>query len=94
MSIIPEIIWAKPDETLAYDACLVSAGAVCRERYFHVVFRDSVAELSLPISALEMFTLVVSIKLWVSDLLNQSIWKFNSQNSMNFVMNMTVYLCL
>ncbi len=64
VSLIPPLHWSEPDAVLASDACLTGAGAVCGEWYFHAQFPDSILRLSLHISALELLTLVVAIKVF------------------------------
>ena len=46
------------------DACLQGAGAFCEGFFFHTTFPDFISKLDLHISALELLSIIVSVKLW------------------------------
>lgn len=64
VSVIMSEEWSVPDAFLASDACLSGAGGVCCNQVFHAIFSASILALNLHISALEMLTVVVCLKLW------------------------------
>ena len=56
--------WSKPDESLASDSCLVGCGAFFNGRFFHTQFPEFVKKQNLHINALELLTVVVTLKVW------------------------------
>ena len=56
--------WSAPDKVVASDSCLVGCGGVSGKEFFHSSFPAFVQELKLHISALELLSLVVCVKLW------------------------------
>ena len=75
VSIIPDVLWAKPDSVLATDACLEGAGGVnlVRREFFHFVFPDWVLAQQHHINVLELVVLTVAVKLWGEDLLGMKV---------------------
>ena len=49
---------------VASDCCLTGCGGFSAGRYFHTKFPRSIQQLGLHISALELLSLVVCVKLW------------------------------
>lgn len=74
--------WSNPDEYLACDACLQGCGAWLEGKYFHCKFPDFTHRLNLHINALELLTVVVSVKLWGTFLRNKKI-VINCDNSVS-----------
>lgn len=68
ITMIPEILWSKPDLVLSTDACLVGCGGICKNEYFQAAYPPFIKEMNLSINALEMLTVTVSIKLWADRL--------------------------
>ena len=56
--------WSIPDEILASDSCLVGCGAFLNGRFFHTQFPEFVKKQTLHINALELLTVVVTLKVW------------------------------
>jgi hypothetical protein len=56
--------WSSPDMVVASDSCLVGCGGFCQGKYFHACFPEFVQSMGLHISALELLSIVVCIKLW------------------------------
>ena len=52
------------DEQLASDASLVGGGAVCQNEFFHFKFNDNILKKTSNIAQLELFTILVSLRLW------------------------------
>ena len=69
VSIIKEEgTWLPEDSFLFTDACLSVFGAVCREEYIRGEWPDEIKQLDLHISGLELFTIVMAVKVWGKDL--------------------------
>lgn len=66
VSIMLEEWWRKPDSVIATDACLTGGGGTLElsKEYFHVSLPEWVREEAGHINALEMWVLVVALKLW------------------------------
>ena len=58
--------WLDPDIILATDASLVGYGAFAQGKFCHGSFPQDIQALHLHINALELLTIVVSVKLWGS----------------------------
>jgi len=56
--------WSLPDSIISTDACLTGGGGWIQGRFFSSVFPVEVLDLELHINALELLTLLVSLKLW------------------------------
>ena len=56
--------WSAPDEFLASDACLTGCGSWCAPEFYHSTFPGAISSQQLHINALELLTIVVSLKLW------------------------------
>lgn len=65
-SIMLEVWWRAPDAVLATDASLLGGGGVQMQRmeFFHVSFPEWVKQQARHINALELWTLVVALKVW------------------------------
>ena len=64
VSVISGQPWSAPDELLSCDACLQGCGAWSQGEYFHRAFPTAIQKQGLHINALELLTLVVSVRLW------------------------------
>ena len=73
MSFINSTDWSSPDEYVASDACLSGCGGVCGSEGFHSEVPDFILRQSLHISALELLSIVVCLKLWCNCLSNRRI---------------------
>jgi len=69
--------WSEPDSVISTDACLTGGGGWMHGKYFSSVFPEEVLKLDLHINALELLTLLVSLKLWCPDLSGKRIQVFN-----------------
>ena len=70
MSIIPHLVWAKPDSVIATDACLQGAGGISwiQGEYFHCRFPEAWSKQECSINLLELVTVVIGVKLWAASL--------------------------
>ena len=64
VSLIPEARWSEPDTVFATDACLTGCGGVCGDEYFQSEFPAAISQSALHISALEMLTVILAVKVW------------------------------
>ena len=64
VSMMPWEDWSSPDGVAACDACLVGCGAWYQGKFFHSPFPHHISTQSLHINALELLTIMVTIKLW------------------------------
>lgn len=66
------LIWPQqflvPDQLVASDASLRSAGAVCGTEYYHVDFPDWLLQSSISIADLELVAVILCFKRWTSQL--------------------------
>ena len=67
------------DQDLASDACLAAGGAVCNKEYFHFKFPDEILQETHHISQLELFTIVVMLKMW-ADQFKGKVVRLSSDN--------------
>ena len=58
------MLWSKPDEIFASDACLKGAGACTSAQFFHVAFPAFILAQDLHINALELLGVLVAIRIW------------------------------
>lgn len=56
--------WCKPDEICSSDACLNGCGGFWLGRYFHATFPKHFCKKKYSITILEMFAVIVCLKLW------------------------------
>ena len=56
--------WSEPDAICSSDACLRSCGGFSDGRYFHTCFPESFLANKYNICILEMFAVIVCLKLW------------------------------
>lgn len=73
VSLIQNATWSLPDQVLSSDACLQACGAYFDGQYHHTIFPPDITAQGLDINCLELLALVVSVKLWASDLQRQRI---------------------
>lgn len=64
VAMMPLADWSAPDAEFASDACLSGAGGCFGDRFFHKVFPPCIAVQDLHITALELLTVMVCLKLW------------------------------
>lgn len=87
MSRIPQNTWSDPETVISCDATLVGCGGWHYSgQYFREVFPVEIQKLNLHISALELLTLVVTVKLWVHTFKNKRIQVFSD--------NMATVICV
>ena len=55
---------SQPDQFAASDACLTSCGGFSEGIFFHSKFPDFILKQKLHINALELLTVMVTVKLW------------------------------
>ena len=56
--------WSQPDAICSSDACLRSCGGYSEGKYFHTCFPESFLDNKYNICILEMFAVIVCLKLW------------------------------
>lgn len=64
VSMMPWQEWSEPDEVVSSDACPSGCGAWVDDEFFSRPFPSHILALNLHINALELLTVVVSIKVW------------------------------
>jgi hypothetical protein len=73
VTIIPDVIWSDPDALLSTDACLTSMGGHCGKEYFSCDFPSDILAAGHDINILELYTVMVAVKVWSSKLTNRRI---------------------
>ena len=68
VSMISTAQWSSPGAMFPTDACLTGCGGLCGDQYVHAVFPSYVVQQTLDINCLELFTIIVALKLWGSRL--------------------------
>lgn len=58
--------WSSPDEIFSSDSCLSGCGGFWKGAYFHSVFPEEIMQNNWHISALEMLSIIVCLRLWGS----------------------------
>lgn len=79
--------WSEPDEIFSSDACLSACGGFWCGNYFHVKFPSSLASKSYHINILEMFSVIICLKLWGSFYKGKRIQVFCDNSSVCTVIN-------
>jgi len=87
VSMMLEEQWSEPDSVISTDACLTGGGGWMLGRYFSSVFPKDVLKLDLHINALELLTLLVSLKLWCPSLAGKRIQVFCDNEATVTVIN-------
>ena len=64
VSMMPLVNWSAPDAVLSCDGCFEGCGGWFDGKFFHASFPPEVRDLELHVNALELLTLMVSLKLW------------------------------
>ena len=64
VSMIPFAEWGEPDVEVASDSCLVGCGVFSAGQFFHATFPDFIQSARLHISALELLSVMICVKLW------------------------------
>ena len=72
--------WSQPDQFAASDACLTSCGGFSEGKFFHAKFPDFILNQNLHINALELLTVMVTVKMWCQNRKGKKIVK-NCDNS-------------
>ena len=80
VSVIPSNVTIANPNLFACDACLSGCGAVCFGEYFKRSFPPAILALTLHNNALELLTVVVTVKLWATRLqgLNVELYSDNT----------------
>jgi len=73
VSLMLEDDWSSPDGVISTDACLTGGGGWIDGSYFRAEFPKAVLDLDLHINALELLTLMVSLRLWCPRLVGRKI---------------------
>ena len=56
--------WSAPDAIFSSDSCLTGCGGFWNGNYFHVKFPSEITEKNLHITALEIMSIIICLKLW------------------------------
>ena len=56
--------WSSPDAVLASHACSTGYGAYGLRLFFHIQFSKFITTMKLDINALELLTVMVTLKVW------------------------------
>ena len=59
--------WCQPDEVCSSDSCLQGCGGFWLGKYFHTSFPKNFQEKQFHITILEMFAVIICLKLWGSN---------------------------
>ena len=59
--------WCLPDEICSRDSCLQGCGCFWLGKYFHTSFPKNFLEKQFHITILEMFAVIICLKLWGSN---------------------------
>ena len=78
-AIISTQLWSQPDAVFATDACLSGAGGVGGQYYFHVPFPPQFGDWH--ISALELLSILIAVKLWSHRWEGQKIQVFSDNSA-------------
>ncbi len=68
VTILPNLKWCRPDDSLATDACLTGCGGLLNGRYFHRQFPAHIQKAALDINCLELLSVLAAVKLWAREL--------------------------
>ena len=68
ISLIDYGEWSEADSVFSSDSCLTGCGGICGNKFFHSSFPEFIIGNKLSITCLEMLTVVVSLKMWCSEL--------------------------
>ena len=79
--------WCLPDEICSSDSCLYGCGGFWLGKYFHVSFPTKFKEMNFHKTILEMFTVVICLKLWGSNFKGKKIQMFCDNESICQVVN-------
>ena len=64
VSLIKPDAWSFDDFQFATDACLTGGGATCQDQCFSLVFPLNIVKEAVHITALELFVVVVAVRVW------------------------------
>ena len=80
MSLIHDIDWGNPDETLSSDSCLTGGGGFAEGEYFDWKFPDEILRLNLDINQLECMVVTICLGLWGNSFSRKKITLFCDNN--------------
>ena len=79
--------WYAPDSIFSSDACLQGCGGFWEGKYFHSNFPDYFEKLKYNINILEMFAIIICLKLWGKFFKGKRIQIFCDNESVCFCLN-------
>ena len=79
--------WCSPDSIFSSDSCLQACGGFWEGKYFHSKFPSNFEKCGYSINILEMFAIIVSLKLWGSFFKGKRIQIFCDNESVCFCLN-------
>jgi hypothetical protein len=87
VTIIPDMVWSAPDALLSTDACLSSLGGWSGKHYFSRLFPDYILAQDYHISILELYAIVIALKLWAPIVTNSRVQVYCDNSASVFVIN-------
>ena len=79
--------WSKPDSIVSSDACLTGCGGFWKGHYFHTKFPTFLSEQKLSINVLEMYSILICLRLWGKSLVGQKIQMFCDNEAVCQIIN-------
>ena len=79
--------WSNPDEICSSDACLHSCGGFSSGKFFHSIFPESFKAKKYSITILEMFAIIICLKLWGEHFKGKRIQMFCDNQAVCTVVN-------
>lgn len=79
--------WSEPDRVCSSDACLHSCGGFCSGKYFHTKFPENFKTRNYNITILEMFAIIICLKLWGSDFKGKRLQMFCDNQAVCQIIN-------
>ena len=87
IAMFPPVRWEPPDTCFATDACLEACGGVCEEQYFHELFPKHVVQVAGHITALELLSVMVALKIWAVRLSGKKVKIYCDNMSAVYIIN-------
>lgn len=79
--------WSAPDAIFSSDSCLCGCGGFWNGKYFHVEFPSEIIQQNLHITALEMLSIIICLKLWARFFKGQKIVVLCDNQAVSQVIN-------
>ena len=79
--------WSEPDMICSSDACLLACGGFCSGKYYHTKFPDIFHTRKYNITILEMFAIIICLKLWGNNFKGKKLQMFCDNQAVCHVIN-------